>query len=174
MGYTLKIGEAVIEYNNEAVSIGCNTVKIDGAPAHGDPTDGTNEKWPSYDAWTSFCNQVGISHVMFNEHNGFVRNGNYCFPLIQDHPGAAPITAAHLEEAEERLAAYKARFPGHIAQYPPLKEGAEPMVKGTGLYSEASYVDDPKYDGNLCRAEWLVFWMRWALENCERPVFVNS
>lgn len=26
----------------------------------------------------------------------------------------------------------------------------------------------------LCRGEWLAYWLRWAVDNCKQPVFVNS
>lgn len=41
------------------------------------------------------------------------------------------------------------------------------------MYREEDYDQDPKYDQHLCRGTWLVFWLKWAVENCKQPVFVN-
>lgn len=32
--------------------------------------------------------------------------------------------------------------------------------------------DDAKYDRR--RLDWLVWWTRWALDNCKHPTFYNS
>lgn len=176
MGYNLRIGEALIEYSKESVQIDCKVIKRDDAPAYGEPTDHQSQRWPSYTAWCKNMKSLGLLHVMFDSKNGgqdeFEVNGNERYPLISDHPGAAPITIEHVEEVERCLAAYKAKHPDHIAQYAPLKDGAE--KNDCALYSSDEYVDDPRYDPVLCRGEWLAYWLRWAIENCERPVFVNS
>lgn len=80
----------------------------------------------------------------------------------------------HVEYLENKLKEYKKKFPTHIAQYPPLKEGVTPLWEGSDMYRNEDLVEDPKYDGNLCRAEWLLYWLKWAVENCKNPVFVNS
>jgi hypothetical protein len=178
MGYTLKIGQASVNFNEDFVRINCAPLRFDNAPAFGDPTDYTNERWPSYSAWADAMEILGLTDVMFCERNNgvgfFNRNGADRYPLIQEHPGAAPITIEHVEEVEERLAAYKAKHPDHIAQYRPLKPGAQPLVPDSDMYADDAYIDDPRYDGTLCRGEWLAWWLRWAIENCSQPVFVNS
>jgi hypothetical protein len=178
MGYTLKIGEARIDYGADDVRINCDIIRHDNAPAFGDPTDHENQRWPSYSAWVDAMRTLGLADVMFCERSGgtgyFERNGVERYPLIQDHPGVAPITIEHVEEVEERLTAYKAKHPDHIAEYRPLKPGAQPLVPGSDVYAEEDYSDDPRYDAALCRGEWLAYWLRWAVENCSQPVFVNS
>lgn len=177
MGYNLTIGNAEMEYNKDCVRIVATSHRLDEAPAFGEPTDYTNQRWPSYTSWSEAMETLGLMDVMFNHRNGgggFERNGDFYSPLLEIHPGATPITLAHVEEVEERIAAYKAANPDHIAQYPPLKPDAEPLVAGSRFYGVDAYVDDPKFDSALCRGEWLVFWLRWAIENCERPVFVNT
>jgi hypothetical protein len=177
MGYTLKIGEAVISYSPYDVCIDCSLVSHDDAPAFGEPTDHENQRWPSYSVWADAMKALGLMNVMFNERSGgqgwFERNGIERQPLILEHPGAAPITIEHVEEVEERIAIYKAQYPTHTAQYPLPKEGAKPLVEGTSLYADSDYSDDPTYDASLCRGEWLAYWLRWAVENCKQPVFVN-
>jgi hypothetical protein len=176
MGYTLRIGEAEIRWNVDSVDITVADVRLVDAPAHGDPTDFTNTRWPSYSSWIEFCRKLGIVELMFDERYGvsgeFEWNGKHYPALLVHHPGCAPISAAHAEYLEAKVDAYKAQFPEHRAEYPPPKPDASPLVGN--IYRENDYVDDPRYDGALCRAEWLLFWLRWALDNCQRPVFVNS
>ena len=161
MGYSLSIGEAVIDWNEERVSIDCEIVRLDEAPAFGEITDYESQRWPSYTAWAKAMRELGLTDLMFDERNGgigeFEWEGEWVYPLIQNHPGAAPITKAHVEVVAAKLKAYKEANPTHVAKYPP--RGCE---------------DDPTYDGYLCRGEWLLFWLKWAVENCEKPVFVNS
>jgi hypothetical protein len=176
MGHNLRIGEASIDYNEESVEINCKLVRHDDAPAYGEPTDYKNQRLPSYTAWHKSMKSLGLLHIMFDSKNGGSDeteiNGNTRYPLMSEYSRAAPITIEHVEEVERRLAAYKAKHPDHIAQYAPLKEGIE--KNDINWYNPDDYVDDPRYDPNLCRGEWLAYWLRWAVENCERPVFVNS
>ena len=174
MGYNLSIGEAKISWSEDCVSIDCDEVKLDYAPAYGDPTDFTNQRWPSYTTWHNVMSNLDLMDVMYSEGNhgasDFEWQGKTYYPLLANHPGAAPITKAHVEVVEMKLDNYKRKFPNHIAQYPPLKDG---VVK-TWVNTEEDYVKDARYDGNLCRGEWLLFWLKWAIENCKYPVFVNS
>ena len=178
MGYTLRIGEARISYSADYVDIDCELIRRDDAPAFGEPTDYENRRWPSYSSWANAMRALGLTDVMFNEQNGgkgwFKRNGNERYPLIMQHPGAAPITIEHVEEVEDRIAAYKAKHPTHMAQYPLPKEGAKPIFEGSSVYRDEDLSDDPRYDGALCKGEWLIYWLRWAVENCQQPVFINS
>lgn len=175
MGYTLKIGEAELSYETDYVCIDCATVEIDSAPAYGEPTDRQNQRWPSYSSWHDCMKTLGLMDVMFCSRNGgggFDRGGDSYEPLLASHPGAMPVTKAHAEEVEERLAAYKKKHPTHRAEYPPPKQGAKPMFGS--MYRNEDLETSPEYDGSLCRGEWLAYWLRWAVENCKQPVFVNS
>lgn len=177
MGYTLRIGEAELNWSEDCVDITCQTVRRDDAPAHGDPTDYTSERWPSYSAWFESMRQLGLMDVMFDLRNGGAGevevDGEYIYPLIQTHPGAASITKRHVQYVEAKIAEYKRLHPDHVARYPPPKAGAEP-IPGTGIYREEDEDPDPRNDPWLCRGEWLLYWLKWAVENCEKPVFINS
>lgn len=178
MGYSLRIGEAVLDWSEDMVRVDCEIVKRDDAPAFGDPTDYESQRWPSYSSWADAMRTLDMMDVMFNERNKgrgyFEWNAVERCPLIECHPGAVPVTKEHVEYVAAKLAKYKEMHPDHIAQYAPLKEGAVPIAPGCGIYREDQYVDDPKYDGALCRGEWLLYWLRWAVENCQQPVFVNT
>ena len=178
MGYTIQIGEAEIERSDEYVTIGAKLEKHDDAPAHGDPTDYENQRWPSYSAWADAMRTLGLSDVMFEKRrakDGCDENWSDeppCGPLMVDHPGAAGITRQHVEEVERRLREYRRKHPTHRAEYPPPREGAKPILGN--MYRNEDYVKDPEFDSALCRGEWLEYWLRWAIDNCENPVFVNS
>lgn len=175
MGYTLTIGEASLAWSKDSVEVDVEGVRLDDAPAFGEPTDYTNSRWPSYSSWFNAMDELGLVQVMFNEKSGgggFEWNGENYEPLIVQHPGVAPITSAHLAYIEQKVSEYKAKHPDHVAKYPPPKEGAKPVI-GT-IYDEKDLVEDKRYDGNLCRAEWLLYWIRWALANCKYPTFYNS
>ncbi|TXH16357.1 MAG: hypothetical protein E6R03_05590 [Hyphomicrobiaceae bacterium] len=178
MGYSLRIGEAEIEYDEERVGIDCPLVRLDTAPANGDPTDYENQRWPSYSCWADAMRKLDLMDVMFGMRNGgsgtFEWNGVERYPLLEEHPGVMPITREHVEYVEAKIAKYRKKHPEHIAQYPPLKPDAKPVVDGCDLYADDQYVDDPRCDTALVRGEWLAFWLRWAIENCKQPVFVNS
>jgi len=177
MGYTLKIGEAELEYSEDSVGITCAPVRLDRAPAFGELADYQNQRWsPSYREWSYDMKALGLTDVMFSERvdggrGDFEWEGVVRYPLMNDYPGVCPVTREHVEIVEAKLTAYKALHPGHRAEYPPLKLG---VVKNEGYRRAQDCVDDPVYDITLCRGEWLAFWLRWALENCDRPVFVNS
>ncbi len=174
MGYTLKIGEAKIDYSEDGVSIECDSVRLPDAPAYGESTDHTSERWPSYGAWHDAMTKLGLNDLMFTtrESDGFEWNGEDRCALINRHPGAMPITKEHVECLAARLDLYRKANPTHIAQFPPLKPGVAPHPRGFNFPED--YETDPKYDSSLCRGEWLLWWCRWAVENCKRPVFVNS
>ena len=179
MGYTLTIGEAEIDYSEDSCRITASNVRLDDAPAHDEPTDYTNSRWPSYTGWSESMRALGLTDMMFAGKRGdddgagsFEWNGKEYQPLIIDHPGAEPVTQAHVEYVAAKLRDYKAAHPDHIAQYPPPREGAVPLFGK--MYRQEDLSQDPRYDGNLVRGEWLLFWLRWAVANCKRPVFVNS
>lgn len=176
MGYTLKIGEAKISYDDDGVRITCDLVRRNDAPAFGEVTDYENQRWPSYTAWGEAMRALGLKEVMFHDRHaeeyGFEWEGNYYGPLIQSHPGAAPITQGHVDCVRAKIDAYKLLHPGHFAAFPPPREGAKPLAPG--FYRDEDYVDDPRYDTNLVRGEWLLYWLEWAVKNCAQPVFVNS
>ena len=64
MGYNLAIGEAEVDWSEDMVRIDAVTVKLDEAPAFGEPTDHTNTRWPSYTSWSNFCKAMDITDIM--------------------------------------------------------------------------------------------------------------
>ena len=67
MGYTLKIGELDIEFDQDedypAIFLSAKLVSHPDAPAYGEPTDYENQRWPSYTSWSEFCKKAEIYNL---------------------------------------------------------------------------------------------------------------
>jgi len=151
MGYNLTIGEAqILSYDEDGLEADCritaNGVKHDNAPAFGEPTDYTNERWPSYTAWWDFCEFVGLTDAMYVDGSS-IRGG---------HPGAFPINKEFKLAVDHAMERLHMQYPDAVASY------------GDNEYNI------PKENGAMCRLRWLQYWTDWALKNCKHPVFANS
>lgn len=161
MGYNLSIGEATIAWNEEQVKIVVEEIKLPEAPAFGEATDHTNQRWPSYTSWSNFCEILDIKDIMLNERNGGcdelqIEERKWIYPLILEHPGAQPILPYHLNYIQEKYVKLREKYPSIVAGF------------------SESENDDALISGTLARAEWLIFWLNWALKNCKYPTFYNS
>lgn len=167
MGYTLTIGEGevVVDWDEAHASIDAVSHSGEGigAPLNSGAVDGDrgNSISPSYAVWRHFCEDAGISPVFFTDPGRLSRLGvpvyhldsamefaKRSYPLLAMHPGAVALTDEHLAIFEEARARWVAR-------------------------PRAEYIEDG-VDWGLRRLDWLCFWARWAIDNCEHPVFVNG
>lgn len=148
MGYILKIGQAYLDFDKECayLSIQCEDKALTNAPAFGEPTDNSNERWPSYTSWHNFTRFVGLEDLFFSVD----REDR----LINEHPGHVVITQQHKKEIDEAYGAF-------YKKYPNCKAGV------------SENEDSPEENAQAARFEWLKFWVDWALENCEIPIFYN-
>lgn len=149
MGYTLKIGEAIIDYDvddrwpeDSYVDINATSIKTDDAPAFGEITDYTSERLPSYTSWGDFIRFAGVGNMF----------GNSDYSLIKAHPGCVPITTKHKELIDEAWVNYTEKYPN----------------------ATPTYDTDKTEDAHMCRLVWLRYWIHYALEHCKQPVFYNS
>lgn len=163
MGYNLTIGEAGFDVDevggswtetvqDEYICVTAESVELPDAPAFGEPTDHTNQRWPSYGQWYDFCEGVGILPITFemneDECTGSIRGG---------HPGFFPITKAFKEAVDHAYDNWKTQHPDAVPEY---------ILQADGEYDiGCSY---------LARLTWLKYWTDWALENCKCPIFTNS
>jgi hypothetical protein len=69
MGYTLKIGEAIICTDDNLLSIAVKDEEHLGiAPAFGEgATDFRNYRSPSYRQWNNFCRQMNLLDLFYKE-----------------------------------------------------------------------------------------------------------
>ena len=162
MGYNLTIGEAEIEHNKDFCRIDARIETHEDAPSHCKYTKNGNCRSVGYSAWSAFCKKADITTLFYG--GGWQYPGYAPCPdgfhretcLLAEHPGAQPITKADADYVSKKLEEYRAKNPNSIA----------------GFWDEGN-VDNGK-DYILARFLWLDFWMRWAVENCENPVFANS
>ena len=167
MGYTLTIGEAYLDYDNDESSPYCRVcakgVTHDDAPAFGEPTDHSNSRWPSYSGWHDFAGYSGLYSLFFGkEHkDGYLVRDD---ALLVEHPGAVPLAEQHRREINAALERWKTLYPHAVPTYgnidPKKFNDTDP--------------DNPEENWKMTRLVWLHYWVNWALDNCDRPVFANS
>lgn len=152
MGYNLAIGNGYLAYDKEDnyLRVEVKSERLDNAPAYGEPTDYTNQRWPSYTAWSKFMEHVGLYDILWN------KESELC--LIPSHPGYAPISNEHKEAIDKAWVDFHNKYPNVEAGF--AKDGEEENW--------------PEENGFAVRLEWLKFWVDWSLENCEIPTFYNS
>lgn len=159
MGYSLYIGEAKLATDKEIdehwIYIDCETFKdIKGAPDYGDVNPCESTRWPSYTQWSEFAKSVNLYDYFFDEENG----------VIKDHPGTHLLTNEDYNRVNFAFGEYKKKYKKElkgIARYK-LKRGN----------SNFTYEEMIKY--NYVRLHWLVFWIKYALDNCKYPIFQNG
>lgn len=113
MGYTITIGQLRVDKSpDDGLDCSCmrfdaDGVKHDGAPAFGEPTDHTNERWPSYSAWSNFLKAVDLYGVFY------YGSGH----LIGGHPGIRLVTQELVSAVSSALTGYRERNPGVEAAF---------------------------------------------------------
>jgi hypothetical protein len=148
MGYTIRIGNAKpwhsVDDGELQAGWRVEDVRHEGAPAFGEPTDHTNSRWPSYSAWTETMHTLNLYDLFLNRDNDDA--------LMRRHPGCVLLTADHLSQIE----------------------GAVEARRKTNGGRPAGFGDMGDMDCDLARGEWLLYWVRWAVETCETPAIENS
>ena len=80
------------------------------------------------------------------------------------HPGCIPLSEKHKEIVDK---AYKDFY----EKYPNAKAGYSQKQLEDSVGKDKDWPDENIW---AARLEWLKFWIDWALENCDKPVFYNS
>lgn len=157
MGYTLRIGELEVEIETDEecprIGLSAKDVRHEKAPAYGEPTDFENQRWPSYGSWSDFCEFSGLYDLFFGKRGD---------AIIASHPDCVPLTEKHRKEVNDAYEAFKTKYPNATPTY-----GDNQCPLGIDK-------TNPEENGQMCRLEWLKYWVNWALDNCERPVFENN
>jgi hypothetical protein len=149
MSYSLYIGEAEpeVDYENRSARIVVGCMTVEGAPLNS--TDNhENCILPGSSTWSGFAERTGLGHCFFAGRGSYMEwwkddEGESHYGLIYDHPGAFALTEGH----------YRA------------------FVKAKEKYAYPESISDYGYD--MKRLNWLIFWTRWALDNCKYPTFYN-
>jgi hypothetical protein len=169
MGYTLRIGEAVVDKDDEDF-LTTTVLKQEHpeAPALDQHNPRKNTCWPSYSQWARFAREVGLEQLFFGDGDkgAHPEGPTDRVGLLQPHPGCRRITTAHRDTVREAIADYRRR-------YPTAEPGWDPAYDNFGdLKPGAS--PDSKWSPDLARLTWLEWWMTWALANCTVPAFYNN
>lgn len=150
MGYNLRIGEAELDVFREGlystVSVDARYKKLDNAPAFGESEDYENNRRPAYGVWKEFCLIVELSNLFYAEDTG----------ILREHPGNVLLVQGHKEAIDAAYTKFTAANPNILP----------------GFTNDRTEIG--RKMGALARLTWLKFWVDWAMENCENPVFVNS
>lgn len=165
MGYNLIIGNLKVDYDNDEdcpnIRLWAEGVHDEKAPSFGEPTDCTNSRDPSYSAWTEFTKFVGLYDLFYGGRYQQGQTPTRDDGLLTEHAGCVPLTERHRREINAAFEAFKIKYPN-----------AKPT------YGNATdWEDDPENPSEnawMCRLVWLHYWVNWALDNCEKPVFANS
>jgi hypothetical protein len=93
MGYSIVIGELPLDDPSEAPAI----ISRDNAPAFGEPTDYSNQRWPSYLDWENFTKEISLHDMFFNKKTG----------LMRKHPGMERLTKKHKQMVDKAMYEYE-------------------------------------------------------------------
>lgn len=172
MGYTIVIGEAQFDgcKDDAYLRVTARREAHDSAPTFDNDTmtGSGNDRSPSYTGWSQFCREVGLYGMFFGvdgRRDPYMKpdpNSHRDSPIMQDHPGFAAIN-------EEDVLAVRHALDRHV-----LCHGE--LIPGFRAWDERD--EDAPVNANECAARarliWLVYWMEWAVENCQHPIIANS
>lgn len=147
MAITITVGNAIIEKDDYAgYYVIVEDVKLSEAPCFEGDEDSwnINSRSPSHNQWFRIIDISGL-HEAYKE-GGFMYTADGNCKII-------PLTEHHVVSIENAIKSLKENYPGSKARI-----GIQ--------YSEV--------DGVLCRLEWLAWWIKWALKNCEFPALDND
>lgn len=170
MGYTLAIGEAVFEGCKEDayLRVWARSESHKTAPTflNDEMTKSGNTRSPSYAGWAEFCRSTGLYGMFFGVDGSRPLqadpNGHRDWPILADHPGYAALN-------DEDEMAVRHALERHVAEHGELEPGFR-------SWNEKEEDAPPNALACATRARllWLHYWTKWAVENCEHPVLVNS
>lgn len=172
MGYNIRIGNAVPEtewpsnpeYQDDEPLAHWVVERVMLEPAPFFPDSGrSNGRDPSYTGWSDFAEALNLYDFFFDKGVGKMRR----------HPGCFKLTKEDVDLVRQRVETYKAARPDAQPIYCQCaRETCDPI--GVGLKKDAPRPPhNPNADMNLMRAEWLLWWMEWAVNSCERPAIWN-
>lgn len=167
MSYSIYIGNAELESEwpgdderpYAAWVVHC--IERDDAPYKPDLTGKSNGCHPGYAQWSEAMRDAGLYEMWYDDERG----------LLRPHPGCRPLTREHMERTETALRALARRHPDDRPGICFCATCAPHDVPPGGAERPAH---DPRLSMRLLRLEWMVWWMRWALDNCPRPAVSNS
>lgn len=114
MGYTITIGEAFIKnsrdmgYPGESIIIAAEGAESSCAPVGSLDSPQANWRSPDYLTWRNFCDATGLTPLFFgDDKKNCPEEFHREFPLMAQHPGAAPLIEADARYIRNALEAYR-------------------------------------------------------------------
>jgi hypothetical protein len=164
VGYNIRIGNAEPEFEWPDLAYADATphaswtvprLSSESAPYSSD-SGNENQRDPSYTGWDEFTRKVGLHDWFYNKEFGKMRR----------HPGCYPLTKEDVVLLKSKLDAFKAANPSAEATWCECVHCAPYEKKGDR--------HNPNANGDLVRLTWLVWWVEYAVANCERPAIENG
>jgi len=168
MGFNFYIGEFKVEVEYEDRS--CRRVTeiandVPGAPLNSSGHT-NNFCYPGYGVWSNFCKEVGLEGVFYSGSRGNQHLPQYWTDdegethdgILSQHAGCVELSEGH----------YRAFVKAHT------RWCDRSLAERERLGFEKTNTDPEPRDYVLARLDWLVFWTRWALDNCKYPSFANT
>ncbi len=137
----------MISFSEESVKIDCDVIAHKNVTFCSGLIDCANKRQRSYTFWSDAMEILGLMNVMYDSENGgsdYTRLNGHERYPLMTYPEGAAPITIEHVEEVERCLAV------YKAKRP---HSCDPVLR---------------------HGEWLAYWLRWAIENCERPVFVNS
>jgi len=179
MGYNLTIGKKIEnpnlndiledmiddEYSREEALFSLESIKYiakdndsKNAPAFGEPTDYTNQRWPSYTSWYVFCKSVDIYNIFYTE-SGHLKG---------DHPGYFEITKEISDELESKYKRFQMQYKKAKSTFDKSHPNHDKLIYISG---ERNQMDQ---NGALARFEWLMYWVRDGVSKFPNELIISN
>lgn len=161
MSYAIYIGNAELESewpgeDGPRAEWTVNGMEHPEAPFKPDVTGRSNGCHPGYSQWDIAMEQVGLHDAFFDAKRG----------LLREHPGIQLLTQEHVAEFEAARTAF-------LLAHPIERPGICRCRGCNRIDGDDEAVHDPALNFNMHRLNWLCWWTRYALANCERPAVYN-
>jgi hypothetical protein len=150
MGYNLKIGELKTNWNTDDGRESTIELSVEVERGRKEPFLNVGEPTDGMNVrWPSYTSWSNFAKSA-DLYDFFF---DKCEGLIREHPATFPLCEEHREIVNAKYKAFKDKHP-----------------KSKPTYDD----ENNEHNAVLVRFEWLKYWINWALDNCEKPVFYNS
>ena len=147
MGYDLTIGKAMFVREPGYCRWEVDSETLANAPEFpgDDFTRNSSHRGIGYGSMRDFCEEVGLLDFFYDDQKRSLRGG---------HPGYFRITKDDLILVKAARDAYVSKLDPNIL--PGFVEG------------------DPRYDYNLCRLDWLIWWMDYSITKYKKKAAISN
>lgn len=128
----------------------------DDAPAFGEPTDYSNDRWPSYGSWFDFCEAAGVTQFIFDDQRRSLRGG---------HPGYFVMDKTFAQKINAAYKMFSIKYPDAVPTFDDTHPNADKVC----------FPYNTPQNHTKARFVWLNYWVQYAVkEYGEDAIFYNS